>query len=111
VSMEKRPAAPCGEPAPERSLLCRRDLSAASAAYGSLWLIHGERLQVLFFEVAGFLYCSLPRDQYPHLSLCHRLGVGFDQPNFTREAVHLVSCIDGTARRGDRIHAADDEGE
>src|SRR5690242_6543962 len=74
-------------------------------------LTHRERLDVIVFKLASFFHFGFTRCQHSHLTLSHRLGVGFDQPDFTGEAVHLVSGIHRPARRSDRIHSTEQKSD
>src|SRR6185437_779482 len=74
-------------------------------------LIHRERLDILVFEFASFFHFGFTRRQHSHLTLSHRLGVGFNQPNFAGEAVHLVGGIYRSTRWSDRVHSTEQESD
>src|ERR1044071_9021643 len=48
-------------------------------------LIHRKRLDIIVFELASFFDFGFSRRQHSHLSLGHRFGIGFNQPNFAAE--------------------------
>lgn len=93
----------------EREIVMK--LSAPTSGRRSFHLIRGKGLQVIFFEVASFFHFGFARHQNPHLALGHRLGIGLNEPYLAGKAVHFVRGIDWTARRCDRVNAADNEGE
>ena len=66
---------------------------------------------VFFPELSGFLDLGFARGDHSHLPLRQRFSVGFYQPDSAGEAIDLVGGVHGSARRRDRVHAAEDQGE